>query len=170
MGMRFVPARSSISRASPIVPAIEQGDARLPAAAEAVTSAAADEYKSVCEFMRLYATLRFYRLALLLGTTGSLVTALTSIAVRSQFHRLEILKLGGMIISLAFLVMELRATSHWVLLRDRCNELARVLRYQSMPTSSRWDPLTTSGAGFYLYASVSALWFLSLLLGLDRNL
>lgn len=140
------------------------------AAAPAGGGSPADEYRSLCEFMRLYATLRFYRLALLLGTTGSLVTALTSISVRSQFHRPEMLKLGGLIISLAFLVMELRATSHWVLLRDRCNDLARILLYQPMPTSSRWDPLTTSGARFYLYASVSALWFLSLLLGLDRSL
>ena len=43
----------------------------------------ADEYKSVCEFMRMYATLRFYRLALLLGTTGSIVTALSSAAAAS---------------------------------------------------------------------------------------
>jgi hypothetical protein len=66
----------------------------------------ADEYKSVCEFPRLYATLRFYRLALLLGSTGSIVTALSSAAVRASFARLEVLKFGGLIVSLAFLVKE----------------------------------------------------------------
>lgn len=125
---------------------------------------ATDEYKSVCEFMRLYATLRFYRLALLLGTTGSIITALTSVAVRASFARLEILKLGGLVISLAFLVMEFRATSQWILLRNRCNELARHFQFQLFPDSSRWDPLTTSGAGFYLYALVAVLWVISLFL------
>jgi hypothetical protein len=128
---------------------------------------AADEYKSVCEFMRLYATLRFYRLALLLGTTGSIITALTSVAVRASFARLEILKLGGLVVSLAFLVMEFRATSQWILLRSRCNELAQHFRFQPFPDSSRWDPLTTSGAGFYLYALVAVLWATSLFLPLQ---
>jgi len=168
-------------RSTPVRTAIVRGSGHSVASAGELTSASAmpegsaagssaEEYKSVCEFMRLYATLRFYRLALLLGTTGSLVTALTSTVVRAQFHRVEILKLGGLVISLAFLVMELRATSQWVLLRDRCNELAQALRYQGVPTSSRWDPLTTSGAGFYLYASVAVLWLLSLLLGLEKSM
>lgn len=125
-----------------------------------------DEYKSVCEFLRLYATLRFYRLALLLGTTGSIVTALTSAAVRASFARLEVLKFGGLVVSLAFLVMEFRATSHWLALRNRGNDLAQRLRFQRFPDTSRWHPLTTSGAGFYLYAVVAALWTASLLLRL----
>lgn len=126
----------------------------------------ADEYKSVSEFMRLYATMRFYRLALLLGTTGSVVTALTSQAVQSSFARLEILKAGGLTVSLAFLVMEYRATSYWMVLCRRCNELAATLRYQPVPIGSRWDPFTTSGVGFYLYSLVTTLWAASLLMRL----
>jgi hypothetical protein len=125
----------------------------------------ADEYKSVCEFMRMYATLRFYRLALLLGTTGSIVTALTSAAVRASFARIEVLKLGGLMVCLAFLVMEFRATSQWVLLCDRCNALARQLHYQPVLSSSRWNPFSTSGAGFYLYSFVALLWGTSLVFG-----
>jgi len=132
-----------------------------------VSSDPGEEYKSVCDFMRLYATLRFYQLALLLGTTGSIITALSSNAVRASFARAEFLKTGGLIVSLAFLVMELRATSYWHGLRDRGNELARALCFRPFPTPSRWDPLTTSGAGFYLHAFVAALWLASLLLGLQ---
>jgi hypothetical protein len=127
----------------------------------------AEEYRSVCEFMRLYATLRFYRLALLLGTTGSIITALTSFAVRASALRVDMLRLGGLVISCAFLVMEFRATSQWVQLCERCNDLARVLRYQPVLVSSRWDPLATSGAGFYLHAAVTALWAASLALRFD---
>src|SRR5262252_1479107 len=56
------------------------------------------EYKIICEFMRLYATLRFYQLALLLGTSGAIVTALTSQAVRDNFARAEFLKAGGLLV------------------------------------------------------------------------
>lgn len=121
-----------------------------------------EEFKCVCDFMRMYATLRFYQLALLLGTTGSIITALSSNAVRASFARAEFLKTGGLIVSLAFLVMEFRASSHWHGLRQRGNELAQALRFRAFPASSRWDPLTTSGAGFYLHALVATLWLASL--------
>lgn len=133
----------------------------------AVSGNPAEEYKSVCEFMRLYATLRFYQLALLLGTTGSLITALASTAVRTGFARAELLRTGGLLLSLAFLVMEFRASSHWHRLRQRGNELAEALRYQAFPASSRWNPLTTSGASFYLHVAVALLWLASLALPLQ---
>lgn len=132
-------------------------------AAEALESGnPAEEHKSVCEFMRLYATLRFYQLALLLGTTGSIVTALSSHAVRTNFARVEFLKTGGLIVSLAFVVMEFRASSNWQRLRARANALAQVLRYEPFPVHSRWNPLSTTGAGFYLHAVVATLWCSSL--------
>jgi hypothetical protein len=121
-----------------------------------------EEYRSVCEFMRLYATLRFYQLALLLGTTGSIITALSSNAVRSSFARAELLKAGGLAVCLAFLVMELRASSYWHGLRGRANHLAQVLQFEGFPASSRWNPLTTSGAGLYLHVLIATLWLASL--------
>ena len=135
-----------------------------------VSSDPAEEYKSVCDFMRLYATLRFYQLALLLGTTGSIITALSSNAVRMSFARAEFLKTGGLVVSLAFLVMEFRATSYWHGLRDRGNELAQALRFRPFPTPSRWNPLTTSGAGLYLHAFIATLWLASLAFRLQLGL
>jgi hypothetical protein len=38
------------------------------------------------------------------------------------------------------------------------------LRYRSFPVSSRWNPLTTSGAGFYLHLFVVAGWIATLVL------
>lgn len=122
----------------------------------------ADEYRSVCEFMRLYATLRIYQLALLLGTTGSIVTALASAAFRVGLVRSELLRAGGLLVTLVLLLMDFRATSHWQRLRRRANELARALQYQPFLHASRWNPLTTSGAGFYLHGLVAALWLTSL--------
>lgn len=121
-----------------------------------------DEYKIVCEFMRQYSMMRFYQLALLLGTTGSIVTALSSQAVRTSFAGSEFLKGGGLVVSLALLALEFRATSYWHWLRNRGNELAQLLGYAPFPVSSRWSPLTTSGAGFYLHVVVASLWLSSL--------
>jgi hypothetical protein len=123
---------------------------------------AGEEFKSVCEFMRLYATLRFYQLALLLGTTGSIVGALSSSAVRESFARAELLKVGALIVTFGFLLLEFRASSHWHGLRKRANELAQVLRFQPFASSSRWSPLTTSGIGLYLHVLIASMWVLSL--------
>jgi hypothetical protein len=123
-----------------------------------------EEYKCVCAFMRQHATLRFYQLALLLGTTGSIVTALSSQAVRASALRIDLLKGGGALVALALLVMEYRSSTYWHSLRRRGNELASVLGFHRFSTSSRWSVLTTSGVGFYLHAVVAVLWAASLLL------
>ena len=128
----------------------------------------AEEYRHLCEFLRLYTTLRFYQLALLLGTTGSIVTALSSAAVRHSFMGSQMLRVRGLVMSLAFMVMEFRASSYWHRLRDRGNELALRLQFHPFPVSSRWSPLTTTGAGFYLHVFVAAMWLTSLFLPLDQ--
>lgn len=127
------------------------------------------EFKCVCDFMRQYATLRFYQLALLLGTTGSIVTALSSNALRMSAERAALLKASGLLVTLALMVMEFRATSHWQDLRDRANELAAALRFRPFPVTSRWDPLTTSGVGFYLHATVALAWVASFQLFVPRT-
>jgi hypothetical protein len=127
-------------------------------------SALVEEYKCVSAFMRQYATLRFYQLALLLGTTGGIVTALSSQVVRMSAARVELLKLGALVVSLALLVMEFRSSTYWQEMRDRANDLAHMLRFYHFPVASRWSPLTTSGVGFYLHLLVAALWFASLFL------
>jgi hypothetical protein len=127
------------------------------------------EFKCVCDFMRQYATLRFYQLALLLGTTGSIVTALSSNLVRVSAERATFLKAGGLLVTLALMVMECRATSHWQDLRDRANELAASLRFRPFPVTSRWNPFTTSGVGLYLHATVALAWVASLQLFIPRT-
>jgi len=124
---------------------------------------ALQEYKTICEFMRLYATLRFYQLALLLGTTGAIVTALlTSTTIHASLALATTLKIGGVAVAAALTVMEFRASSYWHHMRDRANILCVALGYEPFPASSRWSPLTTSGAGFYLHVLITALWVTSL--------
>jgi hypothetical protein len=124
---------------------------------------ALQEYKTICEFLRLYATLRFYQLALLLGTTSAIITALlTSTTVHASPGLGTMFKIGGVAVAAALTAMEFRASSYWHRMRDRANVLCETLDYQSFPVSSRWNPLTTSGAGFYLHLFITALWVTSL--------
>lgn len=128
---------------------------------------ALQEYKTICEFMRLYATLRFYQLALLLGTAGAIVTALiSSRTIHAIPAVMIVLKLSGLAVALALTVMEFRASSYWHRMRDRANVLCETLNYQPFPVSSKWNPLTTSGAGFYLHVVVVIMWIVSLFIRL----
>ena len=109
---------------------------------------ATEEYKRISEFMRTYLLLRLYRLTLLLGTSGAIVTALASENIQARGAVvIFLLKVSALGISAAFAVMDFSASGHWVRLRARANQLAAVLGYQVFPEPSRWSPLTATGAG-----------------------
>jgi len=80
----------------------------------------------------------------------------------TALHIAIVLKLGGIAVAAALTVMEFRASSYWHRMRDRANSLCETLNYQPFPVSSRWSPLTTSGAGFYLHLIVVLMWISSL--------
>jgi hypothetical protein len=126
---------------------------------------ATEEFKRISEFMRTYLLLRLYRLTLLLGTSGAVVTALASDNIRRRGAVvILLLKLGALAISVSFAVMDFSAGGHWIRLRNRANELAAVLGYQPFLNPSRWNPFTATAAGNYLHAFVVLLWSLSLIL------
>ena len=120
--------------------------------------------------MRTYLLLRLYRLTLLLGTCGAVVTALASDSVRARGAIvIFLLKLSAVGISLAFTIMDFSASGHWVRLRARANQLAATLGYQQFPEPSRWNPFTATGAGNYLHVFVVVLWTFSLFLHVSET-
>ena len=123
-----------------------------------------EEFKIICEMMRSYAMLRFYQMALLLGTSGGIVTAFASQSVRSVPALLLVLKCVGILLSAVFLVMDWRASSYWHRLRARANELAPELGFQPFPVGSPWSPLTTTGASLLLHIFFVVVWTISLFL------
>jgi hypothetical protein len=126
---------------------------------------ATEEFKRISEFMRTYLLLRLYRLTLLLGTSGAIITGLVSDNVRRRGAVvILLLKLGALGISTAFAVMDFSAGGHWIRLRERANELAALLGYRPFPNPSRWSPFTATGAGNYLHVFVVLLWAFSLFL------
>ena len=111
---------------------------------------ATDEFKRISEFMRTYLLLRLYRLTLLFGTSGAIVTALASDNVRRRGAIvILLLKLGALAVSGAFTIVDFSAAGHWTRFRDRANELAGELNYRRFPNSSRSSPFTATGSGNY---------------------
>jgi hypothetical protein len=129
---------------------------------------ATDEFERISEFMRTYLLLRLYRLTLLLGTSGAIVTALASDSIRRHGAIvLLLLKIGAIAVSGAFTIMDFSAAGHWARFLNRANELAIQLNYERFPTPSRWSPFTATGAGNYLYVLIVLLWVASLFLPAD---
>ena len=120
---------------------------------------AIEELKLISDFMRTYLLLRLYRLTLLLGTSGAIITALASDNVRLRGATvILLLKLAALIISGAFAIMDFSAARHWIRLRDRANEIAPLVGYHRFPNPSRWSPFTATGASNYLHLGIVLLW------------
>ena len=121
-----------------------------------------EEYKIICEMMRSYALLRFYQMALLLGTSGGIVTGLGTESVRRSATLVLMLKLAGLLISLVFTVMDYRASAYWHRLRARANELAPELGFDGFGVGSPWSPLTTTGASLVMHLFFVGIWIFAL--------
>jgi hypothetical protein len=130
---------------------------------------ALDEYRHLGEDLRHYGILRLARLTLLLGTTGAMVTALASETVRAQPIPFMLLKVGGLVVTLAFAIMDYRSGAHWMRLQQRSNVLAQVLGFELRPTAHAWNPLSTTGASRLLHAFLVFGWIFVLLLPLFRR-
>ena len=122
-----------------------------------------EEYKIICEMMRGYALLRFYQMALLLGTAGAIVTAIGSDNVHRQPALVLILKVTGLLTTWVFLVMDYRASSYWHNLRSRANDLAVELGFMTFPVRAWWNPMTTTGASLVMHAFLVLGWIYALL-------
>ena len=138
--------------------------ATQPPTSSARTGNALDEYKHLGEDLRHYGILRLARLTLLLGTTGAMVTALATDAVREHPLVFVLLKVGGLVIALVFAVMDYRSGVHWLRLQQRSNQLAAVLGFESRPVAYGWNPLATTGASRALHLFLVFGWIFALLL------
>lgn len=126
---------------------------------------ASEEFQRISEFMRTYLLLRLYRLTLLLGSSGAIVTALASESIRARGAiAIVLLKMGAVALSSAFAIMDFSAAAHWDRFLRRANDLAGQLNYARFPTPSRWSPFTATGAGNYLHVLIVLLWIATLFL------
>ena len=130
----------------------------------AVPGNSLDEYKHLGEDLRHYGILRLARLTLLLGTTGAMITALATETVRANPVLFALLKVGGLVVALAFAVMDYRSGEQWLRLQQRSNVLAQALGFESRSVAGAWNPLATTGASRALHLFLVFGWIFVLLL------
>lgn len=123
-----------------------------------------DEYKHLGEDLRHYGILRLYRLTLLLGTAGAMVTALASENVRAHALLFEAVKWAGLAITVTFAIMDYRSGNQWNRLQARANELAAVLGFRARNLAHPWNPLSTTGALRVLHILIVLAWLAVLML------
>ena len=116
------------------------------------------------EDLRHYGILRLYRLTLLLGTAGAMVTALASDDVRAHPLLFGAVKGGGLAITVAFAIMDYRSGNQWLRMQARANALAGVLGFQSRGLAHPWNPLSTTGALRVLHVVIVLAWLVVLVL------
>jgi hypothetical protein len=121
-----------------------------------------DEYEHLGEDLRHYGILRLYRLTLLLGTAGAMVTALASENLRAHPMLFGAVKWTGLAVTIAFAIMDYRSGNQWIRLQARANELAAVLGFRSRDLSHPWNPLSTTGALRILHLLIVLAWMILL--------
>jgi hypothetical protein len=89
-----------------------------------------EEYKDLSDNMRHYANMRFAQLTLYFALTAGLVTALFTVAQPLDDRLRLALKIIGAFASVAFGVMEHRATVYWHHFRRRAVEIEKSLGYK----------------------------------------
>ena len=98
-----------------------------------------DEYRDLSDNMRHYANMRFAQLTLYIAVSAGIATAvfLTNPELRSSLR--TVLKLVGIVVAIAFGVMEERAVTYWRRYHRRAVDLEKELgyaQYQSSPTAT----------------------------------
>jgi len=141
----------------------------VPPEARASMGNPLDEYKHLAEDLRHYNLLRLYRLTLLLGTTGAMVTALASENLRAHPIPFLLLRVGGLMITLAFAIMDYRSGRQWLRLQRRSNVLAEALGFETRPIAHMWNPLASAGAGRILHIFLVCGWLFVLCLPLFQR-
>lgn len=119
------------------------------------------EYDQACESMKEYAKMRFSQLTLFIAITAALLTILFSYAIDFTYWPKIIIKLGGLMITFVFFVMEYRSTLHWKHYKKRADWLEKnKLGYELHSTRPGASIISATVAVFFLYLFLIALWLL----------
>lgn len=115
-----------------------------------------DEYRDLSENMRFYGNMRFAQLTLFFVATGALLNAVASHNFRWPLQPL--VGLGGLIIVVAFAVLEHASVRYWLHHRMRAVEIEEALdfwQYRNRPHKSVFNG--TNAVRLLFYAT-AAMW------------
>ena len=122
------------------------------------TSDPIDEYKDVSANMRQYGNMRFAQLTLFFVLFACFLTALFTSEPPLTCLLRFVLKIGGIIITVVFWIMEERAADYWHHFRKRAVELEKQLGYLQYSTSPARAVVSATNAVRVLYFFVLLFW------------
>ena len=117
-----------------------------------------DEYKDVSTNMRQYGNMRFAQLTLFIVLIAGLLTVLFTSDPPLTSLVGFVLKIGGLIITVVFWIIEERAADHWHHFSRRAVELEKELGYQQYSTRPARTVVTATNAVRALYFFVFLFW------------
>jgi hypothetical protein len=125
---------------------------------------ALEEYKDVSINMRQYGTMRFAQLTLFVAASGALLLAALKPLGEVSGGRRNAVRIGGLILTVIFWILEERSTAYWVLYRERAKYLEKTLgfeQYQRRPNPMRIVfEINATNAMRLLFVSSIIFWIL----------
>lgn len=118
------------------------------------TSDPKDEYKDLSDNMRHYGNMRFVQLTLFIALTAGLLKAIFTFDPALASLVKFVLKIGGVITAVVFLIMEERAADYWHHFRRRAVELEKQIGFQQYSTRLGRDVVSATNAARMLYTSI----------------
>jgi len=124
-----------------------------------------EEYKELNNNLRFYGNMRFAQLTLFSAVTAALLTFIFKLDPPLDEPIKTALKIGGLISTFVFWVMEERSTGYALYFKKRIDELEKLLGYRQwqgrrMGTEAIFS---ATNAVRFLYFSVAVLWLLTIL-------
>lgn len=134
------------------------------------TSEVLQEYLDVSENMRHFGNMRFAQMSILIAITGGLIAVLFA-----NDHKLEqglalALKVGGLMVSAFYLIMETSNVEYWKHFHRLACELETTLRFRQHSTVKRPRTLNSRNSVRGLHFVIIGFWILAItrhLLGFD---
>ena len=124
-----------------------------------------DEYKELNNNLRFYGNMRFAQLTLFSAITAAFLTIVFTIEPKILEPTRTILKVGGMLVTIVFWVMEERSTGYALHFSKRIIELEKSLGYKGW-TGRKMGTValfSATNAVRLLYLCIFAFWLISII-------
>jgi hypothetical protein len=113
--------------------------------------------------MRQFGNIRFAQMILFIAITAALLAGLFQENSTISYVARTTLKVGGVLLTIIFWVLDQRAIVYWRYFRKRAIELEKILEFKQHTFSPAENIFSATNAIRLLYFSILAFWVISLL-------
>jgi len=122
-----------------------------------------DEYMDAGENMRHWANIRFAQMTLFIAITAGILAGLFQSSSALAGTARIALKIGGLVVTLVFWLLDERAMAYWRHFRGRAIELENALGFQQHARAPAAKILSSANAIRVLYLSILLFWIAALI-------